>query len=142
MCRALKREDLIDDERFNNAYGRVVNAQERKSITAEEIKQWESEEILARFDAESVPCAPLLTRLELMEHAQIIENESIQRLQFEGFGEVRQAAPAAKFEKTPSEIRQPAPGLGDHGPTILEELGYSEEVISNLIDNGTLVVSK
>ena len=77
-----------------------------------------------------------------MEHAQIIENESIQRLQFEGFGEVRQAAPAAKFEKTPSEIRQPAPGLGDHGPTILEELGYSEEVISNLIDNGTLVVSK
>lgn len=142
MCRALKREDLIDDERFNNAYGRVVNAQERKSITAEEIKQWNSEEILARFDAESVPCAPLLTRLELMEHAQIIENESVQRLQFEGFGEVRQAAPAAKFEKTPSEIRQPAPGLGEHGPTILEELGYSEAAISELIDNGTLIVSQ
>ena len=77
-----------------------------------------------------------------MEHAQIIENKSIQRLQFEGFGEVRQAAPAAKFEKTPSEIRQPAPGLGEHGPSILEELGYSEAAISDLIESRTLIVSK
>ena len=42
MCKALEREDLIDDERFATPAGRVSNAQERKEITGAEISKWES----------------------------------------------------------------------------------------------------
>ncbi len=129
MCRALDREDLIDDERFNNSTARFVNAEERKKITAEEILKWQSDAILERLDAEGVPCAPLLNRMELMGHEQIVANQSIEKIDFPGFGEVRQARPAAQFDVTPSGISGPGPKLGEHSREILAELGYSQESI-------------
>ena len=141
MCRALKREDLLEDERFCTSAARVSNAGERKQLTGEEISKWNSEEILARFKEEGVPCAPLLNRMELMGHEQVLANESIWIQDYKGFGEVRQARPAARFEKTPSEIARPAPKLGEHGQEILTELGYSSSIQSNLIKEGKVVVS-
>ena len=142
MCKALEREDLIDDERFASPAGRVSNAQERKEITGAEISKWESGEILARFKAEGVPSAPLLDRMELLGNEQIIANQSVLKLNYEEFGEVRQARPAARFEKTPSEILRPAPKLGEHSKEILLNLGYSEEKISALISEKKLFVTE
>ena len=141
MCRALKREDLLEDERFSTSAARVSNAGERKQLTGEEISKWNSMEILARFQEEGVPCAPLLNRMELMEHEQVLANESIWIEDYEGFGEVRQARPAARFEETPNEITRPAPKLGEHGQEILTELGYSSSAQSKLIKEGKVVVS-
>ena len=141
MCRALNREDLIEDERFATPAGRVSNSQERKEITGQEISKWNSQEILSRLQAEGVPSAPLLDRMELLGNEQILANESILRLNYERFGEVRQARPAARFEKTPSEITNPAPLLGEHGREILLEIGYSEEEISKLLSEKKLFIS-
>jgi len=142
MCIALEREDLIDDERFATPAGRVSNAQERKEITGAEISKWESEKILARFKAEGVPSAPLLDRMELLGNEQIIANQSVLKLNYEEFGEVRQARPPARFEKTPSEILRPAPKLGEHSKEILLDLGYSEDKISSLISEKKLFVTE
>ena len=141
MCRALNREDLIEDERFATPAGRVSNSQERKEITGQEISKWNSQEILSRLQAEGVPSAPLLDRMELLGNEQILANESILRLNYERYGEVRQARPAARFEKTPSEINSPAPLLGEHGREILMEIGYSEEKISKLLSEKKLFIT-
>ena len=138
MCNALEREDLIEDERFATSAARVSNSGERKDLTGKEISKWNSEEILARFQEQGVPCAPLLSRMELMSHEQILANESILVSDVDGFGEVRQARPAARFNETPSEISRPAPRLGEHGNEILTELGYSNEFQKNLFKEGKL----
>ena len=138
MCRALGREDLIDDERFATPRARGRNGEERKRITAAEIAKWPRDEILARLDANDVPSAPLLTRMELMDHEQIRVNESIERRTVEGFGEVRQAIPAARFSASPSSINGPAPRLGEHSVEILAELGYDEERTADLVDTGVV----
>ena len=127
MCNALNMQDLIDDERFSTSAARVINAEQRKEITGKEIAKWHSEEILERFQIEGVPSAPLLDRMELMDHEQIIANQTILREKYEGFGEVRQARPPALFEGTPSKIVRPAPKLGEHGQEILNDLGISQE---------------
>ena len=139
MCRALKREDLIEHPNFKTAQGRFKHNSERKEITAEEIKKWSSEEILARFDQEGVPCAPIIDRSELLAHEQVVANRSVDRLHFDDFGEVRQARHPARFDKTPARVSRPAPRLGEHGREILEALGYDNEAIESLIRAGTVL---
>ena len=141
MCNALKMEELIEDERFSSSAARVINAEERKRITGKEIKKWNSEDILERFQLEGVPSAPLLDRMELMNHEQIIANQTVFRKEYEGFGEVRQAKPAAFFENTPSEIQRPAPKLGEHGKEIILSLGYDNEYLEKLISEQKIVVA-
>ncbi|MGC6511148.1 MAG: CaiB/BaiF CoA transferase family protein [Parvibaculales bacterium] len=142
MCRALKREDWLEDERFSTSQGRMMNAQARKAMTAEEIEKWDSEELLVRFQEEGVPSAPLLERTELLHHEQILANNSIDRTVYEPFGEVRQARPAAQFDKTPSEIARPAPRLGEHTREILDHLGYDEGNIDDMIAEKTILSSE
>ena len=141
MCKALKREDLIDDERFATPAGRVANAQIRKEITGDEIAKWKSSEILKRLQEEGVPSAPLLDRMELLDNDQILANESILRVNIDGFGEVRQARPAARFSKTPSELSRPAPKLGEHSFEILSSLGFDDAIIENFIKKKVVATS-
>jgi crotonobetainyl-CoA:carnitine CoA-transferase CaiB-like acyl-CoA transferase len=138
VCRALDREDLVDDERFSSPVARGRNADARKQIMADEIAKWRRDEILARFDAHDVPSAPLLTRMELMDHEQIRVNGSIARTTWADFGEVRKAIPAARFSLSPSEIKRPAPRLGEHSREILAGLGYDEDRRQTLISAGVV----
>jgi len=138
MCRALNREDLIDHPSFKTAQDRFANNSERKEITALEIKKWSSEEILKRFDDEGVPCAPVIDRSELLDHEQVVANGSINYLNFEGFGEVRQARHPARFERTPARVSRPAPRLGEHGREILSAAGYTDADIQRLIQAGAV----
>lgn len=135
MCRALDKEEWIEDERFADSTARFVNSIERKEFTAAEIAKLSSEEVLERLKEEDVPCAPLLNRMELMDHEQIRANNSIETHDFPGFGKVRQARPAARFSETPSYISAPGPRLGEHTRDILESLGYSNSDIDELITN-------
>ena len=141
MCKALNREDLVDDERFASPAGRVANAQIRKEITGEEIAKWKSSEILERLQAEGVPSAPLLDRMELLDNEQILANGSIQRINIDGFGEVRQARPAARFSKTPTKLSRPAPKLGEHTHEVLSDIGINETERKNLLDKKIIVSS-
>ena len=139
MCKALNREDLVDDERFASPAGRVANAQIRKEITVEEISKWNSSEILERLQAEGVPSAPLLDRMELLDNEQILANGSIQRINIDGFGEVRQARPAARFSKTPTKLSRPAPKLGEHTHEVLSDIGINETERKNLLNKKIIV---
>ena len=138
ICKVLKCEELIKDERFATSRARRQHADERRSVIGEMVEKWTSEELLKSLDENDVPCAPLLSRTELMDHPQITESQTIQRLVFEGFGEVRQARPAAKFQLTESEIRSPAPKLGQHSAEVLTSLGFDQEAIGELIATKTI----
>ena len=80
--------------------------------------------------------------MELMKHKQIIANDAIECIAHDGFGEVRQARPAAHFDLTPSGIQGPAPQLGEHGTEVLAELGYDPGEIDALIENKVLAIPK
>jgi crotonobetainyl-CoA:carnitine CoA-transferase CaiB-like acyl-CoA transferase len=132
MCRALKREDLIDDARFKTARDRAINAVERREITATELEKWVADEILARLQANDVPSAPVVSRFELLSDPQVRENQILEEHESKDFGKVRQPRPAARFDLTPSTIRKLAPMLGADNESILRELGYGVEDIERL----------
>ena len=136
MCKALAREDLIDDERFATALARRQHASVRRDVVGEEIARHNTEELLSLLDAHDVPCAPLLDRLELLDHPQLVASDTITREVIGDFGEVRQARPAARFDKTASTLRMPAPKLGEHSLEILRSLGYDDNRCDELFADG------
>ncbi|MXY39237.1 MAG: CoA transferase [Rhodospirillaceae bacterium] len=138
MCAALDRADLLEDERFRTAASRAVHGAERREIVSAEIRKWPTREVLDRLDREEVPCAPVLTRWQLLDDEQVKANEVIEIHRDTMLGEVRQPRPAARFDRTPAEIRALAPYLGGDNAAILEEIGYSETEIARLGESGVL----
>ena len=133
ICVALNCEELISDERFVTSLARRRNSEERRAVIGDLVEGWTSEEILEELDRNDVPCAPLLDRTELMDHPQLIASKTVEKIEFEGFGEVRQAKPAAEFSLTQSEIRKAAPKLGQHSVEILQALGYDRNNLDQLL---------
>ncbi len=138
MCEALGRPELIEDERFRTPGARFQNVAARREITAQEIAKYTSEDLIARFRARQVPCAPVLSRLDLLENDQVEENRIIEVHEDPVLGRVRQPRPAARFGETPAVIRHMAPFLGADNADILDELGYADDEVRRLTDAGVL----
>lgn len=138
FCAAVKRPELVTDARFATAIARRRHVKERREIAAAEILSRPTKELLNLLDAQDVPCAPILNRQELLDHPQIIESGTISRQEFEGFGEVRQPVPAARFQLTQSSLRLPAPKLGEHSVEILTQLGYSTAECNEFVNDSVV----
>ena len=138
LCRALGREELIDDPRFATAQARTDNVVERRATMSAEIAGWDSAEILARLDREGVPSGPVLSRGRVIDDPQVRRNGLIETHDDPAVGTIRQPRPAARFSGTPSAIRSMAPWLGADNAAILSELGYGRPDIDRLHACGVL----
>ncbi len=136
MCQALDHSEWLEDERFRTPASRVKNVGERLALTAAVLATDSSQNWLEKLDREGVPCAPVLTRLQLLEHEQIVSNNIIREFDQPGLGRVRQPKPAAEFSHTPNRIAGPAPLLGADTRELLIEAGYTETEIDALFAEG------
>ncbi len=133
MCVALERPDWLEDERFKTAAGRVIYAHERLAMTGDVLKLRSSAAWLERLDREGVPCAPVLSREEVIEHEQVRVNATIEEHDHAVAGRIRQPRPAARFSETPARMRRVAPLLGEQSREILDEAGFTPAEIDALV---------
>ena len=141
MCRALDQPQWLEDPRFKTLNDRAVNVSPRLELTASVLATNTSEYWLNRLDLEGVPCAPVLDREGVLTHEQIVANDIIREYEHPVAGLVRQPRPAAIFDKTPAEIRLPAPMLGEHTAQILSEIGYTDARVTDLEEKGVLTIT-
>ena len=133
MCVAFDRIDLIENKKFATPNARVKNKEERRKLIAKEISNYKASEILRAFQKEEVPCAPILSRIELLKNKQIIENNIINFYKSKVFGTVRAPRPATIYSETPTTGKNLAPLLGQNTLEILKELKYSKEEIKTFL---------
>jgi crotonobetainyl-CoA:carnitine CoA-transferase CaiB-like acyl-CoA transferase len=138
FARATGHEEWLEDARFSTVAGRVKHWDERLELMERVLETRTTAEWLERLDAEQVPCAPILSRRDLLAHPQIAANELIVESIHPHVGRMRQARPAARFERTPAELRRPAPLLGEHTDEVLAEAGFSSDEIAALRRAGTI----
>ncbi len=133
MCNALNRPDLICDPRFKTAQARSENIAQRRQIVSDEISSWVSEEILERFDLGGVASAPILTRIELINNPQIVENNILTIIKDEVLGDVRVPRPPVQHSGQPTCVRKLAPFQGADNRALMLELGYKEPEINQYV---------
>tara|TARA_B100000683_G_scaffold141083_1_gene137307 strand:+ start:1372 stop:2550 length:1179 start_codon:yes stop_codon:yes gene_type:complete len=139
LTRAFYKPEWLDDPRFKSPALRQENINARLNLTQDVLKTDTSEMWLKRLEAEDVPCAPVLTRSEAINHPQVTINAIVMETDHHLAGGVRQARPAARFSGTPIDIRRGAPALGEHTAAILSEAGYSEDEITAISGNSKTV---
>ena len=133
MCNALNRPDLICDPRFKTAQARSENIAQRRQIVSDEISSWVSEEILERFDLGGVASAPILTRIELINNPQIVDNNILTIIKDEILGDVRVPRPPVQHSGQPTCVRKLAPFQGADNRALMLELGYKEPEINQYV---------
>jgi len=138
LARAVERPELLDDPRFKSASLRDRNVDARLELVQGILITRTTQEWMTLFEREEVPCAPALTRNEVIKHPQIIASEILIETDHPVAGRLRQTRTPARFEGTPTEIRQGAPRLGEHNLEILTELGFDETEIDALRAKGTI----
>ncbi|HEY1258094.1 MAG TPA: CoA transferase [Stellaceae bacterium] len=132
LAETLDRPQWLEDPRFRTPALRQQNIDARLEATQQALLARPAGEWLEKLTAAGIPCAPVLTRNEVIHHPQLSAMESIVETEHPFAGPLRQARPAARFSGTPAEIRHGAPGLGEHTREILAELGYSAAEIEAL----------
>ena len=142
LAEALGRPDWLGDERFRTVQSRQAHIDARLSLTQAALREIPADDALATLEAAGVPCAPVLTRNATLDHPQIIANGMVVEVEHPTAGRIRQARPAARFSGTPSALRQPAPGYGEHTEAVLHEAGLNEPAIAALRDAGAFGAAK
>jgi crotonobetainyl-CoA:carnitine CoA-transferase CaiB-like acyl-CoA transferase len=134
--RALEKPEWLEDERFKTPSLRHQNIDARLQMTQDVLIGRSSAEWLDRLTKADVPCGPVLTRSQLIQHPHIAALELLEEYDHPQAGRLRQARNAARFAGTPASIRLPAPALGAHTEEVLGEIGYSAGQISDLRTQG------
>jgi len=138
LARAVERPQWLTDPRFRTPALRQDNIDDRLALTQDVLRERSAAEWLQRLEAAGVPCAPVLTRNEVIEHPQVHANALVVETDHPDAGRLRQSRPAARFSASPTEPIRPAPALGADGAAVLAEAGYTREDIAALEAAGVL----
>ena len=138
LTRALDQPQWLEDERFKTPALRAENVEARLQLTQDVLIGRPSAEWLDRLTKEDVPCAPVLTRNEVIRHPHVQAMGVVEEIEHPQAGHLRQARNAARFSASPASIRRPAPALGEHTDAVLAEIGYSAGEIAGLRAQGAV----
>lgn len=130
LTRAVKHPEWLEDPRFATTELRDLNINDRLALIQSALIERGTAEWMTLLEAEGVPCAPVLTRSEMINHPQIAASGIVTENDHPRAGRLRQARNAARFSVTRPEHRRGAPLLNEHAEEILAEAGFTPAEIA------------
>ena len=131
---AMGLPELLTDPRFESPRARRDNNEALRAI----IEQWLStfpnrDAAVAALEAQRVPCAPVLSLRDAMEHPHLRERGTMRRVKDRAIGEFDIPGLPVKFSRWPERTSVEADLLGEHNEPVLRELlGLSDAEIALL----------
>lgn len=130
FCRALDREEWIDDSRFATMVDRVENRTAINKLVSTRLKEDTADAWTQRFIAHKVPCGPVYDYLEALSEPHILGRGLILEVDHPVSGPIKLIGPP--WTATLAEPqRVPPPLLGQHTEQILRDwLGWDESQVA------------
>ncbi|MCY4474498.1 MAG: CoA transferase [Chloroflexi bacterium] len=136
LCKAMGREDLLDDERYADNAGRLLNRESLERDLEETFGKRSTREWCEVLDASGVPAGPIYDMEQVWADEQVQARGMDVTLEHPKVGSIRNIGLAAKLYGSPGRIHSPAPLMGQHTREVLAESGFNETEIEGLIASG------
>ena len=131
LLKAIGREDLIGDPRFETREARLQNEAELDAIIRDFTTKRDKYECM-RIIGAAVPAGAVRDTLELLNDPNFEERGIIQKIQHPTNGPFKMAGWPVRFDGRTAAVK-PAPLLGQHSSEVLRDwLGMSEEQVTGL----------
>lgn len=139
FCKAVKRDEWIDDERFESNPKRVENREILLPMVHELFAQKTCDEWMDILVDAAIPCGPVNNMEHLFADPQIKHRDMIAEVPHPTIGNLKLTGMPIKYSETPGQIRMHPPLLGEHTDEILNAvLDYSPEKIDELKKKGAV----
>jgi crotonobetainyl-CoA:carnitine CoA-transferase CaiB-like acyl-CoA transferase len=136
-CEALGLVDILADPRMKDPDERHdVRDKVLHPALIELLATRPSQHWLDLLYEADVPCGPVLSRQEVFEEPQVLENEMLTTIKHPRAGRTTMVGVPFRLSETPGAIRRAAPLVGEHTEEILADLGYATEDVQRLRELG------
>jgi crotonobetainyl-CoA:carnitine CoA-transferase CaiB-like acyl-CoA transferase len=132
LCQVLRREDLLEDQRFGSNMERVEHRHVLVPILQGETQKYPTAVLNEMLDKAGVPCAPVNTLDHVLTDPQTRAREMIVDIPHPLIPDLRLLGLPIKLSETPGDVRMPPPLKGQHTEEVLADLGYSAGDITAL----------
>ncbi len=124
LCQAIGRPELGDDPRFRGVTARLEHGDAINEIVASWVASRTVDEVVATLgpDGAGVPCSPVYTVDQLLDHPQLVARGMIRRLPHPRLGEIVVPGVVMQMSDTPGATRTPGPELGQDTDDVLRSL--------------------
>jgi crotonobetainyl-CoA:carnitine CoA-transferase CaiB-like acyl-CoA transferase len=138
LLKAIGREDLKGDERYETQQARSQHAAEVDEIIAAWTRQHSKEDAMKLIGEAGVPAGAVFDTVELMNDPSLAERGIMQTIEHPTTGKIKMPAWPVRFDGSPAKVK-PSPLLGQHSAEVLQSwLGMSAGEIDGLKQDGIL----
>jgi crotonobetainyl-CoA:carnitine CoA-transferase CaiB-like acyl-CoA transferase len=138
FCKAIHREELLEDARFNPPQQRQLNGPQLVELLKAMFETKTRAEWAEILNASECIWAPVQSPAEVVEDRQVKANGYIMNFEHPNFGPFRVAASPVQFNGEPPAVRTAACDVGAHTEEVLLDLGYDWEEMGKLKDAGVI----
>ena len=139
LAHCMGQPQLLEDERFNNTFNRIMNQDPLYAIIAAWVKELTADEGLKILDDAGVPADIIRNIADLAHDPHMREREAVLEFEDPDKGKVLVPGVFPKLKHAPGRIEHLGAKLGEYNKEIYEGfLGLSSEKLSQLEDKGVI----
>ena len=142
LCRAIGREDLMEDERFHAPWDRKAREEELADLLEETFSTEDTEHWLELLDGAGVVAGPIYNMEQVYRDPQVLAREMLVDTEDPELGTIHNIGVPVKLSATPGSIRRRGPALGEHSGEILLEHGFTQGEVDELLNAGVILANQ
>lgn len=138
LCNALGEPSLAEDDRFLRNKDRVQNRDILIKILEGHFARETTQAWCEKIAKLGIPIAPIRNIEQTFNHPQAIDRQVVTEVDHPRAGRIKINSPAVRYGEGKMQVSRAPPVLGQDNEDVLAELGYSEEQINKLKDEGAI----